>query len=155
MVYRLTKELRKFHRTLIASVARMLRPVWHCECEVGHTRDPKIKAQPDDISVRGIELEPAVARLMTKASLDGSPRSPRSPEPSMNYARTQWKLALHWQGFFFFGELDARPCHISQCPRTRRRDEQAQRRTAILLGGLLITRHIAYTRKLRHALAKR
>ena len=27
----------------------------------------------------------------------------------MNYARTQWKLALHWQGFFFFGELDARP----------------------------------------------
>jgi len=25
----------------------------------------KIKAQPDDISVRGIELEPAVARLMT------------------------------------------------------------------------------------------
>jgi hypothetical protein len=40
MVYRLTKESRKFrNRTLIASVARMLRPVWHCECEVGHTRD--------------------------------------------------------------------------------------------------------------------
>ena len=82
----------------------------------------KIKAQPDDISVRGIELEPAVARLMTKASLDGSPRSPRSPELSMNYARTQWKLALHWQGFFFFGELDARPCHIP-VPPTRRRDD--------------------------------
>ena len=31
----------------------------------------------------------------------------------MNYARTQWKLALLWQGFFFFGKLDARPCHIS------------------------------------------
>ena len=31
----------------------------------------------------------------------------------MNYARTQWKLALLWQGFFFFGKIDARPCHIS------------------------------------------
>jgi hypothetical protein len=40
----------------------------------------------------------------------------------MNYARTQWKLALHWQGFFFFGELDARPCHIP-VPPTRRRDD--------------------------------
>jgi hypothetical protein len=39
----------------------------------------------------------------------------------MNYARTQWKLALHWQGFFFFGELDARPCHIP-VPPTRRRN---------------------------------
>jgi hypothetical protein len=28
----------------------------------------------------------------------------------MNYARTQWKLTLLWQGFFFFGRLDARPC---------------------------------------------
>jgi hypothetical protein len=43
--------------------------------------------------------------------LDGSPRSPRSPELSVNYARTQWKLALLWRGFFF--RLDARPCHIS------------------------------------------
>jgi hypothetical protein len=40
----------------------------------------------------------------------------------MNYARTQWKLALHWQGSFFFGELDARPCHIP-VPPTRRRDD--------------------------------
>ena len=49
---------------------------------------------------------------MTKARLDGSPRSPRSPELSVNYARTQWKLALLWQGFFFFGRRPAVP-HLS------------------------------------------
>jgi hypothetical protein len=108
MVYRLTKESRKFrNRTLIASVARRLRPVWHCECEVGHTRDgerrnPKNKIPAGRYFGPGIELERAVAGLMTKASLDGSPRSPPIPRAVHELRQNAMETSPALAGFFLF-----------------------------------------------------
>ena len=62
----------------------------------------KIKAQPDDISVRGIELEPAVAGLMTKASLDGSPRSPPIPRAVRELRQNAMETSPALAGFFLF-----------------------------------------------------